>query len=1520
MGFNTSNKISSLLLASSVVSILVLAVSSVHARFVVEKNSIRVIHPESLRSQHDGAIANFGVPKYGGSMVGSVVYPDKGALGCNAFGGDQPFKSKPRMPTILLLDRGDCYFALKAWNGQQAGAAAVLVADSVDEPLITMDSPEDSSDASEYIEKIGIPSVLIDRSFGESLKAALKKGDEVVLKLDWSESMPHPDERVEYELWTNSNDECGPRCDEQMDFVKNFKGHAQILEKGGYTQFTPHYITWYCPKPFILSSQCVSQCINHGRYCAPDPEQDFGQGYEGKNVVFENLRQLCVHRVANESYRSWVWWDYVTDFHIRCSMKKKRYSEECAEDVMKSLDLPIEKIKKCMGDRDADVENEVLKIEQDLQVGRGSRGDVTILPTLVVNNVQYRGKLERTAVLKAVCAGFKETTAPRICLTSDLETNECLERNGGCWMDSTTKISACQDTFRGRVCRCPLVSGVQFEGDGYNSCQDIDECKEKQACQCDGCTCKNTWGGYDCQCNGGKLYMRPQDTCIARNESKFGWFVAFLVLAVVSAAGIAGYVFYKYRLRMLESLSLKEKLAGKWGFSVGEETSDPDIVYLEAYIFNFVSVFPPSRSRLCVKNLPKNVNEKRLREFFSQKGEVTDAKIMRTKDGNSRQFGFVGYRTEGEAEEAVKYFNNSYLDTSRVVCEIARKVGDPNIPRPWSRYSLQKQENLDEGKKVDSKSGGLGIPIGGKKKSKKGKVDDDPQLQEFLQVMQPRVKSKLWGNDSLTTHVHEQNKKSGNQNTQLKGKETGASVLAQLDDNEKSEPRSLDSRGAEKSSNLAFDEVISDMDYLKSRVKKEWSDSEKSDDEDNSDNSGKDGGKTKLLKMRREHQDIQKVDLKVQRNALEIEASEEEVEEGFSEDPEHEVIDTKKDVLETGRLFVRNLPYTATEDELEEYFRKLGNVSQVHLVIDKDTKRSKGIAYVVYTLPESAARALDELDNSIFQGRLLHVMPAKQKHNSEKQESNAFANESLKTFKQKKQKERKSLEASGNTQAWNSLFMRPDTDCALSNYERSGYRLLVRYKSESFITMIVDDCGVLDEEPVAPLPPIPRTFSEPDIRLLTRGSSGVDTGGEKAVFVLFMVVVENIAREFGISKSDVLDREADDLPVRIALGETKVIAETKKALVNAGVNIASLEELAIGKPDGVKRSDHVILVKNLPYGCSEDELDKMFRKFGSLDKIILPRTRTLALVVFLEPSEARAAFKAKAYKCFKGTPLYLEWAPGNILSQNSKILENTNNAVVVGEHQAKRVLLEQHVEGIVDADVDPDRIESRSLYVKNLNFKTSDASLGKHFSELMKEGKVLSARVKKHSKNGKNVSMGFGFLEFDCVETAVTVCKDLQGTVLDGHALSLQLCHAKNDGKVLKNVDKSLSSTKLMVRNVAFEATEKDLRQLFSPFGEIKSIRLPRRIGHHGGFAFVEFGTKQEADNAVQALSSTHLYGRHLVLERAKERESLEDLRAKTAAQFSDRQDGMSSTKISKKRKHMAVLDVSNVKFRRIAD
>ncbi|CAH9089037.1 unnamed protein product [Cuscuta epithymum] len=572
-------------------------------RFVVEKNSLRVTSPVSIKDVYECAIGNFGVPQYGGTLAGVVMHPNANQKACGSFDDVHvSFKSKPgSMPVFVLVDRGDCYFTVKAWNAQKAGAAAILVADDRTEPLITMDTPEEEHSQADYLQNITIPSALISKELGDKIKKELSKGEMVVINLDWREALPHPDERVEYEFWTNSNDECGPKCVSQIEFVKSFKGVAQILEQKGYTQFTPRYITWYCPEAFTLSNQCKSQCINHGRYCAPDPEQDFSRGYDGKDVVLQNLRQICFFRVANESGKPWLWWDYVTDFSIRCPMKDKKYTKDCADQVIKTLGIDVKKVDKCVGDPEADVENPVLKVEQEAQIGKGARGDVTILPTLVVNNRQYRGKLDKGAVLKAICSGFEETTEPTICLADDIQTNECLQNNGGCWQDKSSNITACRDTFRGRVCQCPIVQGVQFVGDGYthceasgalrcginnggcwkqtkgghtfsaciddktsgckcppgfkgdgiNSCEDVDECKEKLACQCPECKCKNTWGSYECSCSGDLLYMHEHDTCIAGKDVKTGftWSTFWVIVLALAAVGVSGFAVYKYRIR-----------------------------------------------------------------------------------------------------------------------------------------------------------------------------------------------------------------------------------------------------------------------------------------------------------------------------------------------------------------------------------------------------------------------------------------------------------------------------------------------------------------------------------------------------------------------------------------------------------------------------------------------------------------------------------------------------------------------------------------------------------------------------------------------------------------------------------------------------------------------------------------------------------------------------------------------------------------------------------------------------------
>ena len=73
------------------------------------------------------------------------------------------------------------------------------------------------------------------------------------------------------------------------------------------------------------------------------------------------------------------------------------------------------------------------------------------------------------------------------------------------------------------------------------------------------------------------------------------------------------------------------------------------------------------------------------------------------------------------------------------------------------------------------------------------------------------------------------------------------------------------------------------------------------------------------------------------------------------------------------------------------------------------------------------------------------------------------------------------------------------------------------------------------------------------------------------------------------------------------------------------------------------------------------------------------------------------------------------------------------------------------------------------------------------------------------------------------------------------------------------------------MRNLAFQATKQEVRELFKHFGSIKVIRLPKKMnGQHRGFGFVEFDSVEEAALAKQALSSAHLYGRKLVIEYEK--------------------------------------------------
>ena len=340
-------------------------------------------------------------------------------------------------------------------------------------------------------------------------------------------------------------------------------------------------------------------------------------------------------------------------------------------------------------------------------------------------------------------------------------------------------------------------------------------------------------------------------------------------------------------------------------------------------------------SRIFVNGLPPSLSAEDFRQHFSKQSAITDAKFI-----PHRRIGYVGYKTPEDAAKAVKYHNKSFIRMSKISVELARSVED-QLALGFGVSSV----NGTKRKHADFQEHGQRDISGDEKTKRERKRPAEPsgtfKLRESLDVMQPPFKSKIRENEDVqlsqrpelndprTEAASSRAGRSGYNPEQVPLKRKKEQQIREKfklpseppapahASGENARTNSIDGYPSSKDTQEPSIELptLSDADWLRSRTSRLFG-LPGGDHVQNAalleDSSTGKAGLPELPELVKGGS-VSDSDVQTQ-DELEVEGPEVEIEPSAN-----------------GRLFVRNLAYTITEEDLRKYFedQHLGSVEEV---------------------------------------------------------------------------------------------------------------------------------------------------------------------------------------------------------------------------------------------------------------------------------------------------------------------------------------------------------------------------------------------------------------------------------------------------------------------------------------------------------------------------------------------------------------------------------------------------------------
>lgn len=355
------------------------------------------------------------------------------------------------------------------------------------------------------------------------------------------------------------------------------------------------------------------------------------------------------------------------------------------------------------------------------------------------------------------------------------------------------------------------------------------------------------------------------------------------------------------------------------------------------------------RRSLFVRSLPASATAESLTDFFSQHYPVKHATVVidpRTKE--SRGYGFVTFTDADDAVEAKQKLNNELLGGRRMKLEVAeprhRAGGDSAAKSHIAEEKKKREEEMAEAKKAP-KLIIRNLPWSIKSSEQLTKTFSKYGKIRFADL--PNNKGKLKGFGFVTFRSKKHAERAMEE---MNGKDVDGRTIAvdwavskdewqqqqglEQNDEEKDEPKpkSKKSKKEKADEDEDEDEEMKDMNEEDRDLAIFMKKMEDFDSEDENDEEG--------AKLDSEDEDEDEDD----------EDEDENEDEGLSSDSGEEIVEEKPKRLtdNSTTVFIRNLPFTATDDSLKEHFEKFGHIRYARIVKDRATERPAGTGFVCF--------------------------------------------------------------------------------------------------------------------------------------------------------------------------------------------------------------------------------------------------------------------------------------------------------------------------------------------------------------------------------------------------------------------------------------------------------------------------------------------------------------------------------------------------------------------------------------------